>query len=476
MIRLISYRPSPGQRDGGFDRITPGGLPDPVREVRVLGLPSVFRRPTDTATTVSDPFASLKVPAYRAFWISLLASYVAMQMNIVARGYLAFLITGSATALGVVSLSRGLSMLVMSPFAGVVADKVDKKLLLVLAQASLVLIAVTTSLLVHFHLIQIWQLVVLAFIEGTVFTFNMPTRQAILPQLVPADRLANAIALNASGRNLTRIVGPAVAGLAIGVAFLGVSGAFDLVALAYVVATILLIRLETLGEPAASPATARPATGRSESRGLGVLGDGFRYILGNPKLRLLIVLGFVPVILGQPYVTLLPVFQARVLAIDAAGLGMLYGASGVGGLVGSLVVASLADSPRKAQIQLAFGGLFGAGLLLFSLVHNFPLDLVFLGVVGFAGDSYSTLNSTMVMLNTDRAWYGRVMGVYMMNWSLMPLASLPLGALADLVGAPYTLGAASALIVALILWVTLFYPAYRRVGEVRPETAAVAGG
>ena len=125
----------------------------------MLGLSQIFPRKDDGSSRLSDPFASLSVPAYRAFWISLLASYIAMQMNFVTRGYLAYVITGSATALGVVSLARGVSMLVLSPFAGVVADKVDKKVLLVVAQSTLAAVALTTSLLVHFHLIQLWHLV-----------------------------------------------------------------------------------------------------------------------------------------------------------------------------------------------------------------------------------------------------------------------------------------------------------------------------
>lgn len=425
----------------------------------------IRRKSSDTAAgpaSISSPFASLMIPTYRAFWISLLASYIAMQMNIVARGYLAFQLTGSATALGVVSLARGLSMLLVSPFAGVIADRVDKRKLLVLSQATLMLVALTTSMLIHFGLIQFWHLVALALVEGTVFTFNAPTRQAILPQLVPPERLGNAVALNSSGRNLTRIVGPSLAGVAIGIAALGTSGAFDMVAVAYFAATILLLRLELLSDPTA------PKAARGHGRpGLSELGSGFRYILASPNLRLLLVLGFVPVMLGNPYQTLLPVFQARVLEIDATGLGMLYGAAGVGGLIGTIVVASVADHPRKAVIQLIFGGFYATGLILFALIHSFTIDLIFLMMVGLAGDGYSTLNSTMVMLNSERAWYGRVMGIYMMNWSLMPLATMPLGALADLIGAPYTVAGAAILILTLVAGVGFLYPPYRKVGEVR---------
>ncbi|MGH2461696.1 MAG: MFS transporter [Chloroflexota bacterium] len=413
---------------------------------------------------IGHPFASLSEPSYRDFWLSILGSYSAMQMNIVARGYLAFVLTNSATALGVVSLARAVPMLVLAPYAGNVADRADKRKLLIATQVGLMAVALTTSVLVHFGLIQFWQLVVLGFVEGTIFTFNMPTRQSILPQLVPSDRLGNAIALNASGRNLTRIVAPSLAGVMIGLPAFGISGAFDFVAVAYCIAALLLLRLELRAEDETSGTTA--AANRQRNRGISGLGDGFRYILANSNLRLLIILGFVPVLLGTPYQTLLPVFQARVLDVNAAGLGIMYGAAGVGGLLGSVIVAAVATHPQKASLQLVFGILFGIGLVAFAAVHIFSIDLVFLAVVGLFGDGYSTLNSTMVMLNTDRAWYGRVMSIYMMNFALMPLATLPLGALSDWLSAPIAVGGAAVLIVLLVGGVGLFYPPYRKVGVV----------
>jgi predicted MFS family arabinose efflux permease len=317
---------------------------------------------------------------------------------------------------------------------------------------------------VHFQLIQFWHLMVLGLLEGAIFTFNAPTRQAILPHLVDSERLANAIALNASGRNMMRIVGPSLAGVVIGLPMLGISGAFDCVAAAYLVAAILLVRLELVesADVTASPAPARRAVSPADML------SGFRYILGNNKVRLLIVLGFVPILLGNPYQTLLPVFQVRVLDVGPQQLGMLYGAAGVGGLIGTLVVAALAEHPRKASIQLGFGIFYSLGLVCFALFHVFALDLAFLAVVGLAGDGYSTLNSTMVMLNTDKAWYGRVMSIYFMNWSLMPLATLPLGALADYIGAPFTEAMAGSLIFLLVAGVALFLPTWRKMGE-RPS-------
>jgi len=178
-----------------------------------------------------------------------------------------------------------------------------------------------------------------------------------------------------------------------------------------------------------------------------------------------VILGFIPVLLGTPYQTLLPVFQVRVLGVSAEGLGVMYGAAGVGGLIGSLVVAAVAANPKKASLQLIFGIFFGLSLLLFAAVHFFAMDLVFLVLVGLAGDGYSTLNSTMVMLNTDKAWYGRVMSIYLMNFALMPLATLPLGALSDMISAPFAVGSAAVLIILVVGGVGLFYPPYRKVGE-----------
>jgi MFS family permease len=431
----------------------------------LLGL----RKPTFAARLASSEsfhsaIAAFDDPQYRAFWFSILGSFSAMQMNIVARGYLAFVLTNSATALGVVSLARAIPMLALAPYAGVVADHTDKRRLLIATQIGLMLIALTTAILIHLALIQFWQLIVLGFLEGTIFTFNMPTRQAILPHLVPSERLPNAVALNASGRNMTRIVAPSLAGVLIGLPAFGISGAFDAVAIAYASAALLLLRLQLRAAEAHPAPAARPA----RAGGFRSIGDGFRYIVGNANLRILLILGFVPVLLGTPYQTLLPVFQARVLDVDATGLGLMYGAAGVGGLIGSFTVALLATHPKKAGLQLVFGLFFGLSLFAFAAVHVFSADLVFLAIVGIFGDGYSTLNSTMVMLNTDRAWYGRVMSIYMMNFALMPLATLPLGALSDVVNAPVAVGGAAALIVALVVWVAFFFPPYRKVGDIAP--------
>src|SRR5581483_9659736 len=179
-------------------------------------------------------FQSLVNPHFRTLWFGMLASYMAMQMNILARGYLAFQLSGSAATLGFVSLMRGLPQLFLSPFGGVIADRVDKRKLLIYTQVVMGGLAAINAVLIQFHLIQVWHLAALSLAEGFVFAFNMPSRQAIIPELVSDEELTNAVALNNAGMNFTRVVGPSLAGGLIALGNYGMEAVFYLVALCYI--------------------------------------------------------------------------------------------------------------------------------------------------------------------------------------------------------------------------------------------------
>jgi MFS family permease len=402
-------------------------------------------------------FQSLANPHFRTLWLGMLASYMAMNMNILARGYLAFDLSDSATALGAVTMVRGLPQLFLSPLGGVIADRVDKRRLLIVTQIAMGLLAVIGAVLVQFDVIRIWHLVVLSLAEGFVFAFNMPSRQAIVPELVTDDELMNAVALNNSGMNLTRILGPSLAGALIAAGAYGMEITFYLVALCYVGFIVSLWRL-----PRQRPGRSSPAKGPF----LEQLTGGIRYIVGYPALAALIGLAFVPVLFGMPYQTLLPVFCQKVLLVGAAGLGMLSAASGFGALIGSLTVASMSSFPRKDLLQAGFGALFGVALVGFALTPVFTPALVWIFVVGLAGNAYMALNSTMIMATTERAYHGRVMSVYMMTWSLMPLSTLPLGKLVDAIGVQQTTVIAGAIVAGFVLVVG----ATRLRGAPAPET------
>lgn len=401
-------------------------------------------------------FQSLANPHFRTLWLGMLASFMAMNMNILARGYLAYELSKSATALGAVTMMRGLPQLFLSPLGGVVADRVDKRRLLLVTQVLMGSLAVVNALLIQFGLIKVWHLALLSLAEGFVFAFNMPSRQAIVPELVSDEELPNAVALNNSGMNLTRILGPSLAGILVGLGDSGLEITFYLIALCYVGFITALWRL-----PRVRPGRRPPGKGRFWEQ----LTGGIRYILGYPALTALIGLAFVPVLFGMPYQSLLPVFARSVLHVGARELGMLSGAAGLGALIGSLTVATLASYPRKDLLQVGFGVLFGVALVGFALTPVFELALGWVLAVGLCGNAYMALNSTMIMSVTDRAYHGRVMSVYLMTWALMPLSTLPLGKLVDTLG-PQTTEALAGSVVALFV-------AAVGLGRVRrPATAA----
>lgn len=397
-------------------------------------------------------FATLEVPEYRTLWWGMIASFMAMQMNIVARGYLAFDLTGSATALGVVSLAWGIPMLAFSLIGGAVADRMRKRDILMQSQAAMGVLALITAVLVHLGVIQIWHLVVLGLGQGTVFAFNMPARSAIIPELVGQDRLQNAFALNNAGMNMSRIVGPAMAGAMISVPFIGMTGTFYFMTLLYVVVQWSLMLLPKGKEPQ-----------RIRAPMIEEIAGGFRHIRNNQTLLILMSMAFIPIMLGMPYQTLMPVFQEDVLGVGSLGLGLLLGATGVGALVGSLFVASLEDGRARGYIQMMAGIAFGATLLVFALMTNFVLALIAIALVGTASAAYMSLNQTMIMGYTEEEYYGRVMSVYMMTFSVMPLAAMPMGALADAFGVQATVAIAAALIVVFISVIGTVMPTYRRI-------------
>ncbi len=409
-------------------------------------------------------FAALGVRDYRVMWLGMLAAFSAMQMQMIAQGYLAYELTGSATVLGLVGMAMGLPQLALGLFGGVVADRVPKRRLLTITQTCTGLIALATAVLVHSGAIQVWHLYLLGAAQGSVFAFNMPARQAFIPQIVGPQHLMNAVALNNAGMNFTRIFGPALAGMLIATPALGLSGVFYLIAACYVLVVLSIVRLSVPGLPMKRD---RPSSPLADLR------DGVRYALSDGSLRMLLVLAFVVTCLGMPYQTFLPVFAGpKVLDIGATGLGMLSAAVGIGALAGSLVVASLPSMRRQALVQLLMGGGFGVSLVLFALARLPAVALLALMAVGLTANFFMSLNNTMLMARTEPRYYGRVMSVYMLSWSCMPIASVPLGRSADAIGAPVTVALAGTVIAVVITAVFLLAPRYRR-GEA--PAAATAG-
>lgn len=397
-------------------------------------------------------FASLRNRHFRLFAIGMLFSFTALQMQTLAQNYLVYQLTGLAKYIGYVSAASGFSMLALSFLGGVVADRVRKRNLLAFSQLGIALFTLLLAVLITTGLIQVWHIIATAVVIGVIAAFNMPARQSYVPDLVGSDNLMNAMALNSGLMNLTRIAGPALAGVLIGL--FGVGLLYFIKTGAYVIFVIILFLIPVTGKASAT------FTGSL----LGDAAEGLRYLRHDRKVLDLLILAVVPVVLGMPYVNFLPVFQEEVFHVGPSELGLMMAVVGGGAIIGSLVIATLGDYKRKGLILISSGLGFGAALVLFAFMAStgsFYPSLVVLALVGASGTAYMALNNALVMMITPPEMRGRVMGLFMTTFGLMPLGALPMGALSDVIGAPFTVGIFGIVVLCFVAIMVIVRPSLR---------------
>jgi len=395
-------------------------------------------------------FDSLRNPVYRWFWVGISTGFLAFQMQMVARGWLVYEMTDSPFALGLVSGAWGLSTLLLSPFGGLIADRMEKRNLIIIGQALTGLLSLAVATLVSFKAIQLWHLIAASFIDGMILSLTMPARQAIVPELVGRTQLLNAIALNSTGMNITRIVGPALAGFL--VKPINISGVYFVITALYLLAISAIRNVPTM----------ETATRTQRANIIRDLADGFAYVRHHPILIILLALEFAVTLLGWPYMILMPVFARDVLGVSAAGLGTLVSVSGIGALLGSLALASLGNFRRKGLLLLGFIIVFGGGLVLFSNSRAFPLSLLCLLAVGAASTACFTMNNTLIQVNTSQEVRGRVMAIYTMMWTAESFGALPISAIAGAIGAPLAVSACGLLLALAAVGTFFLVPSLRR--------------
>jgi MFS family permease len=348
-------------------------------------------------------------------------------------------------------------MLVFSPMGGVLADRVQKRKLLLMTQGVQCLVSLVIGVLVAIDRIEYWHLLISAAIQGVSFAVMMPARQSWIPQLVRREDLTNALALNNAGQNASRVIGPSVAGVLIAVAWIGVKGVYFLRIVAFVWVLYTLLRIPILGEPEEHGSG---AVGMQRMRDLGIqLTSGLRYIWNHQTLQSLFIFAVVTMLLGQSYQQLLPAYALGVFNVGPQGQGVMQTVVGIGALVGSLTMAYISRNPNRAKIQAYTGTALGGALMMFGLCaafQQFFLSLVALFLVGLTLDFNATINQTLIMLNADRALYGRVMSVYMMTFALSGFSASISGYLMDNVGGAVTmLGQGIVLAVFVVLMSTM---------------------
>jgi MFS family permease len=401
---------------------------------------------------------------YRLYWYGNQANTLVMQMQMVANGYLAFTLTGSATALGVVAFAQSVPMLIVSPAGGVLADRLQKRRLLLLIQLGQCILSVAIGVLLVAGSLEYWHLVASGAIQGVGFALMMPARQSWIPQLVRREDLTSALALNNAGMNASRVIGPALAGVLIAVPWFGVTGVFFLRVLAFAWVGYTILQIPILGEP---PPREPGDDGMRRLHELGMqLTSGLRYIWHHSTLLSLFLFAVVTMMLGQSYQQLLPAYALGVFDVGPEGQGLMQAVVGIGALVGSLTMAYLSRNPNRAKIQSYTGTALGLALMLFGVcaaLNQFTVSLVALFLVGLALDFNATINQTLIMLNAEPALYGRVMSVYLMTWALSGFSASAAGYLMDHIGGALTMLLQGGMLAVFVVAMVSFNQGYRSI-------------
>jgi len=353
---------------------------------------------------------------------------MAINMQQITRGWLILRLTDdSPLALSLVMMSFALPLTFASVLGGLMADRIARKRMIICCQSGNAVMTLLLATLDTTGLIRFWHLMVLGVVNGTLAAFNMPSRQSIVSDIVPPQSLMNAISLNSAGMNLTRTIGPAVAGLLI--LYLDTAGVFYLIAGVYAASVVCMAMMRTGNEPA----------NRSGKSIIGDISEGFRYALGNPTLLGLVIMAFVPALFGFPYLALLPAWAREALDVQSDGLGFLMMFMGMGSLIGTLILASLRELRNRGAFLMANSLIWGVSLAIFSRCTSYAPALALLLFIGLLNAMFMSLNMTLMQVYSAPEMRGRIISMAMMTFGLMPLSAVPFGALAEKIGTPNSL-------------------------------------
>src|SRR2546425_4821588 len=372
---------------------------------------------------------------FRLFFIGQGISLVGTWMQNVGEGWLILTLTNSPFYVGLTSALSSCGLVLFSLYAGVIADRVDKRRVIVFMQLAFMLEALTVSVLVWTGVIAVWEVLVLATILGIASAFDIPMRQSFIVEMVGKDDLMNAIALNSSLFNGARVIGPAIAGVLIGA--VGIAWCYFLNGLSYiaVIAGLLMMRL---------PPVARPPRTTSSWHGFR---EVLSYLKSDRRIRALMMLTAILSVFGFPYIAMMPVFARDVLHRGAAGYGALTSSIGIGAVIGALGIALASARIRaRGRLMLVGGIAFGGLLILFSESRVLALSMVLLGLAGCAMIVNNSITNTLLQTTAPDHLRGRIMGFYSFVFvGMAPFGAFLFGVVAEQVGVPTTLAAGGAI-------------------------------
>lgn len=408
---------------------------------------------TTTLPTTPEPrpgaFEALKNAFFARYVSAVSFSLIGMWIRITAMGFLVYELTEDPFKLGLIGVVQGAPQLIFGPIAGAYLDRLNRRKVLIAVQVTLLLNMAFLTWLVWSEQVTFGWLVVISIIVGASASFDWPARLSILPTLVSRRELPSAVAVHSAAFNGARVIGPALAGWMI--ALLGLSASFGLSGGLTIPFLIMLFSMAAMvpAAPARTKDTPKPFT---------TLIDGYKYIWRTVDIRTMIFIDLFPIIIGMSYLTMTPAIAKDVLKLDADGLGLLMTAAGIGSLTGTLLVARLNSMPNRGRMVLLGMAFFAVLIMVYGLSSTYWISLVAIGFVGLGYGTAATLNDTLIQLNVDEAYRGRVMAAYSTIWGLSPAGGLLAGAMANVVGLQWAVAFNGLLVLAYVVYLWIWTP------------------
>ena len=373
------------------------------------------------ASRLGRTFSALRYREFRLLWIGAFTSTVGTWMQTVAQGWIVLNMTNSAFLLGVDGFLATGPMLIFSLFGGVVADRVERRKVMLLSQYLQMSFAFALGGLIWTGKVQVWHIFALSFLTGSAQSFSGPAYISLLPLLVRREDVPNAIAMNSMQFNLARVIGPILAGIAL--AAWGPAICFVVNGLSFIAVIIALFMIRS------------PAVTGKQSAKTGIIDEmreGFRFVFARRRLLLLTFLSFVGTFLGMPIVTFMPVVARSIFRLNATGYAWMMAVYGIGSVAGALFVAASAHIPRKGNAALIMQLAFAVAMIMFGLSRSLPISLVVAFFAGACIVGVISLYSSLVQLTSTDAMRGRVMSIFMLAFrGGMPLGNLLAGFVAQ---------------------------------------------
>ena len=404
-------------------------------------MPKGLPRPSNLNT-----FKAFSHRNYRIYWTGMLVSQTGSWMQMLGQQWLVLQLTDSALWLGIIGFCSSIPVLLFSVYAGALADRMNKRHLIIITQAAAMMQALVLAILTSTGLVQTWHVVLCALALGIINAFDRPTRQSFVVELVGREDLPNAIALNSMIFNGSRIFGPSLAGILIAIPRIGPAGAFWVNAVSFLAVLASLFIMDH--KPG-------PVTDYGRSMRANIV-EGVRYARANSTISTLMFMATITSIFGMSYNTMMPIMARDVLHVGAAGQGVMMTFVGVGAVIGLLAMASFSNVVPTGKIFVGANLLFPPMLLLFALSRSFPLTLAALLVLGGALMVQNAATNTLLQTAVPDQLRGRVMGLYNVTFNgMMPFGSLQTGIVADGFGAPVALAVGAVVCLTRAAWLAL---------------------